>query len=594
MIENRLAYGLAAVLLVLAACGQEPEPTRPAAAPAEQVSDRQEWDAFVADWIEGYFEINPPAAVSAGRHEFDGRLPDLSEQGIAEAVQWLRDTREAAGAFPDAALDPDERFERDYLLAYADGLLFNYVSSGFPHTNPVTYMGFASPSTYITREYAPLAERMQAYTKYAKALPAYLDTMRANLETPLAKPYVETAIGMFGGMSSYLQNDVPGVFAEVTDPELNEAFRSANAAAVAALDETVAWLEGQRETATDDFALGTERFLEMLRRTEGVDISVAELKAAGEADLERNLAALEVTCAGFAPGEPLAECIAKAEADKPEGGVVEAAEGQLEELRSFVAAQQLVGIPGTERAQVALAPPYARFNFAYIEIPGPYEEGLPSTYYIAPPDESWPEEKQQAYLPGEAELLFVSAHEVWPGHFLHFLHVNRAESKFGQLFQTYSFTEGWAHYTEEMMRDAGLREGDPRAHIGQLTNALLRNVRYLSAIGLHTGGMSVEESRRMFEESAFQDAGNAMQQARRGTYDPGYLNYTLGKLMIMKLRHDWTAERGGREAWQEFHDRFLSFGGPPIPLVRHEMLGDDYAGDRHLLPRSDLATPAGP
>ena len=134
------------------------------------------------------------------------------------------------------------------------------------------------------------------------------------------------------------------------------------------------------------------------------------------------------------------------------------------------------------------------------------------------------------------------------------------------------------------MVDAGLGEGDPEVRIGQIQNALLRNVRFLSAIGLHTEGMTVEESQRMFEEKAFKDMGNASQQAYRGTYDPGYLNYTLGKLLINKLREDWTAGRGGREAWGRFHDEFLGFGVPPIPLVREQMLGPDYAGDASLLP----------
>jgi uncharacterized protein (DUF885 family) len=220
------------------------------------------------------------------------------------------------------------------------------------------------------------------------------------------------------------------------------------------------------------------------------------------------------------------------------------------------------------------APPYQRWNFAYIVIPGPYEKGLPSTYYISPPDPKWPAAEQKAYLPGRSSLLFTSAHEVWPGHFLQFLHSNRAPSKFAQVFQTYAFVEGWAHYAEEMMYDAGLDADDPSIHVGQLTEALLRNVRFLSAIGLHTGRMSVAESKKMFRESAFADAGNAGQQAARGTFDPAYLNYTLGKLMIRKLRDDWTASRGGRSAWRDFHDQFLRYGGPPIPLVRNAMLGE--------------------
>jgi uncharacterized protein (DUF885 family) len=232
-----------------------------------------------------------------------------------------------------------------------------------------------------------------------------------------------------------------------------------------------------------------------------------------------------------------------------------------------------VSVPGTERALVRESPPYQRSNAAYIDIPGPYEKNLPSIYYIAPPDPSWTPQEQAAYVPGWANLLFTSVHEVWPGHFLNFLHSNRVRSQFGRVFVGYAFAEGWAHYSEEMMWESGLGNGDPEVHVGQLLNALLRNVRYLSAIGLHTKGMTVAQSERMFREQAYQDPGNARQQAARGTYDPAYLNYTLGKLMIRKLRDDWTASRGGPRAWKAFHDRFLSYGGPPIPLVRRAMLG---------------------
>ena len=258
---------------------------------------------------------------------------------------------------------------------------------------------------------------------------------------------------------------------------------------------------------------------------------------------------------------------------------------QLPDLKAFIVENDIVSIPGTEDALLAEAPPHRRFNFAYIEIPGPFEKGLPSVYRIAPPDPSWSEEDQLAYIAGETDLLATSIHEVWPGHFLQYLHKNRTDNRVGRHFSTYSYGEGWAHNTEEMMLEAGYGGGDPEIRIGQLLNALLRNVRYLSAIGLHTGGMAVEESQAMFEEKAFQDFGNASQQAYRGTYDPGYLNYTLGKLMINKLRDDWTDGRGGREAWGTFHDQFLSYGSPPIPLVRKTMLGEDYAGDTALLPR---------
>jgi hypothetical protein len=317
----------------------------------------------------------------------------------------------------------------------------------------------------------------------------------------------------------------------------------------------------------------------MLKQTEGVDIDLATLEQVAQQDLDRNTDALKQECSKFAPGQSLQQCMAKASADKAPGtDVVQAAENQLGDLRKFIQDKDIVSIPGTEEAHARRAPPYKAWNFAYINIPGPYETNLPSFYYVSPPDPSWPKAKQEAYVPGKGSLLFTSVHEVYPGHFVQFLHANRSGSKFGQVFVGYAFAEGWAHYCEEMMYDAGLGQGDPEMHIGQLEEALLRNVRFLSAIGLHTKGMTVDESKKMFLDRAFQDEGNAEQQANRGTFDPAYLNYTMGKLMIRKLREDWTASRGGRAAWKQFHDQFLSYGGPPIPLVRKAMLGADDKG----------------
>jgi len=389
----------------------------------------------------------------------------------------------------------------------------------------------------------------------------------------MPKPFADIGKGRAGGLASYLKDDVPQVFSSVRDSTLQREFTAANAGAIHALQELTAWFGEQAKQGTNQYALGAERFTEMLRMTEGLTISLKELEGRGREDMERNRAALQDACKRYAPGRTIGQCVAAMNARKATGSPVEAARRQLDTLEAFIRTRNLVSIPGTERALVDEAPPYQRFNFAYIDIPGPYEKGLPSIYYIAPPDPSWPPSEQRAYVPGEADLLFTSVHEVWPGHFLNFLHSNRVPSTFGRVFVGYAFAEGWAHYTEEMMWEAGLGGGSPEAHIGQLTNALLRNVRFLSAIGLRTKGMTVAESERMFREQAFQDPGNARQQALRGTYDPAYLNYTLGKLMIRKLREDWTATRGGRRAWRRFHDEFLSYGGPPIPLVRRAMLG---------------------
>ncbi len=543
---------------------------------------RPPWAEFATQTVAEYYRRNPEVAVDAGLHQYDGQISDFGADAVAEYLAWVKEIRSEAEAY--SGLEGTEAFERDYLVAAMNDEVFDLETSGYLSRNPVAYMSQIGISVYLNREYAPLDVRMRAYTQYVAQLPEYLETMQANLTGDLALPFIETSQGRFDGLAEYFETTVPEIFSSVADEELQAEFAAANAAAVEAVKQTVEWLKAKRETAHNDFALGEERFLEMLRASEGVEITLAALKAAGERDLERNLAMLDEACEEFAPGKSIAECVQGVQDKKPDGGAVAGARAQLPGLRKFLEEQELVTIPGTEEALVDEAPPHRRTNAAYIEIPGPYEVGMPSVYYIAPPDPTWSEEDQLAYIPGAADLLFTSVHEIWPGHFLQYLHSNRAKNNVGQHFGTYTFSEGWAHYAEEMMADAGLDDGRPDIRIGQLLNALLRNVRYLSAIGLHAEGMSVEDSQKMFAEKAYSDYGTAVQQSLRGTYDPGYLNYTLGKLMIRKLREDWTSGRGGREAWGRFHDRFLSYGYPPIPLVRQQMLGESYDGDTALLP----------
>jgi uncharacterized protein (DUF885 family) len=383
----------------------------------------------------------------------------------------------------------------------------------------------------------------------------------------------------FGGLADFYRKDAAQVFAAVAGPLAQQQLQEATRAAAGALDELAAGLKRDRRPG-GSFALGESLFLEMLKATERVEVSLTQLRDIGRADLERNTAGLQAACAQYAPGATLSACIERLRADKPQGPVLEAARAQLTMLRQFIVAHDIVSIPGDEVPQVAQAPPYNRANFAYIIIPGPYEKRAAYVYNIAPPDPSWTARERDEYLPGKARLLYTSVHEVWPGHFLQFLHANRNPSKIAALWVGYAYAEGWAHYCEEMMWEEGLGNADPEQHLGQLTDALLRDVRFLSAVGLHTGTMTVEESERMFRESAYQDPGSARQQAARGTYDPQYLKYTLGKLMIRKLRTDWVARQPAaasgdpRRFWHDFHEKFLSYGGPPIPMVRAAMLGE--------------------
>ena len=533
----------------------------------------EQWDANVRRFLDGYFRANPTFAVYQGRHEYDGKFPDWSVRGIEREIARLHTELDRATAFDTTSLDEGRRFQRTYLLAVIDRDLFWLDEARWPLRNPAYYGDLLDPNVYVTRPYAPLPERMRALTTWATNIPAALAQIRTTLRTPMPRPYVNIGHIRFGGVASYLEHDVPRVFASVQDSALKAGLGRALVAAAGAFRTMDAWFDTLAATATDSFAMGSGLYRRMLWMTERVDVPLDTLEAIGRTDLERNLGALREACATFARHATPVQCMDRMSAHKPSGSAVEAAREQLDGLEGFIREKDLVTIPGTERAQVMESPPYQRWNFAYIDVPGPYERGLPSVYYIAPPDSSWSPEERAAYVPGVADILFTSAHEVWPGHFLQFLHANRSPDLFGRVFVGYAFAEGWAHYGEEMMWEAGLGNGAAETHIGQISNALLRDARFLSSLGMHTRGMTLAQSEALFRDEALQDGATARQQAARGTFDPAYLNYTLGKLMIRQLREDWTASHGGREGWKQFHDRFLSYGGPPIPLVRRAMLG---------------------
>ena len=572
---RRLAVIMAGAAIALTA-GMPPSyamaRAKPAASPATTV-----WNRFMASYIEQSFRADPGFAVSQGRHQYDGQIRDLSPAAIGAQVTYLKRAIATASAFKDASLTPNERFERDYLIANARGSLFWIDPKGADQLrhNPASYLGALDPAVYVTVPYASKRIRMRAYTRFLTNVPRALAQMRANIRQPMATSFVDYSKSAFGGFVSYLPGDGLAAWTGVGSPGEQAALRAATANATAAMKQTAAWAEAQRGASRPDFQLGAAKFRRMLADTEMVTTPIGELERIGRADLAANQALLRDACSRYAPGASVPVCMDKMNANKPEGGAVQAARVQLKGLRKFIVDHDIVTIPGTEEAKVEEAPAYQRQNFAYINIPGPYEKGLPSVYYIAPPDPSWTKAVQDGFVPGQADLLFTSVHEVWPGHFLNFLHSNRSPFLFGRVFVGYAFAEGWAHYSEEMMRVAGVGGGTDETMIGQLSNALLRDCRYLSAIGMHTGSMSQAQSQAMFRDQCFQDEGSAKQQAARGTYDPAYLNYTMGKLMIRKLRDDWTASRGGRAAWKAYHDQFLSYGGPPIPLVRQQMMGGD-------------------
>ncbi len=572
--KTRMTLLTGIACLALSACTTATAPpVAETSPPSTQPAAQAAWKDFVQATIQQWFTLDPSTAVYQGDHRFDGKLPDWSEAGLATRIAFLRSVVSDAGAYTN--LSPQDAMERDNLVSYARRELFWIVDADRPHNNPDWYItGGLDPNVYVSREYADKPTRMRAMINFFNAVPTAAANIRANLKTPLPASFVKYGVAGFGGFAEYYRGDARTAFADVSDPALQAQFKASSEKAGQAMADLTAWLKTQQASATQNFPMGADRFSKMLKETEMVDLPLDQIEAIGRADLKRNQEALKLACARYTPGKSIAQCFDKLNADKPKEGPVAAAAAQIPELTAFVREKDLATIPGTEQALVRESPPYNRQNSAYIDPPGPFEKGIPSIYYISPPDPAWSKQKQQDYIPGKNDLLFTSVHEVMPGHFLQFLHSNRAPSWIARIFVPYAYAEGWAHYTEEMMWEAGLGNGDAGVHVGQISNALLRDCRFLSAVGMHARGMTQAQSQAMFEKECYQTEGTAEQQAARGTYDPAYLNYTLGKLMIRKLRDDWTATRGGKAAWKSFHDTFLGFGGAPIPLIRQQMMNE--------------------
>ena len=551
------------------------------AAPAAVASDGSEWGDYMEKFLNGYFPVNPAFAIYQGRHELDGQLGDFSPEGLQAAIDYRKKAIADAQAIDESKLSDAQKFERQYLVNTMQGELFWIEEADAPHKNPAYYVGSLDPSVFIARPYADAETRMKAFIKYLKNIPTAGAQIKANLTLPLPATFVKLGAAGFGGFATSYTGDAKAAFAEVKDEALQKEYDEAATAASAAMNDLAAYVKSQPGTA-GGFELGAEKFANMVKKTEGVDLSLAELETIGRADLKRNQDALAAVCAIYAPDATMQACMDKMSANKASDGPVAEARRQLPPLKAFLIDKDLVSIPGTEEAQVEESPPYNRQNSAYIDIPGPFEKGLPSVYYISPPDPEWDKKTRDEFVAGKADLLGTSIHEIWPGHFLNFLHANRAESLFGRLFVGYAFAEGFAHYSEELVIEAGLPDSGvmegltpDEIRVGQLSNALLRNCRYLSAIALHSGKMTVEQSKQFFMTECYQAEGTAIQQSARGTYDPAYLNYTLGKLMIKKLREDWT--KGDKTKWKAFHDEFLSYGGPHIPQVRQSMMKEESA-----------------
>lgn len=526
---------------------------------------------------DGYYARNPTLAVNNGLHQYDGALPNFSAEAANKQESWLKQMRELAVGLDEASLDSQQSMLREYLCVVVDTELFNLGTLRVLENNTWYDYLALDPNLYLSRDYGTLEQRMAAYTQHVQALPAALRGMRSLIK-PMPSGHAETFCTYLDGLAHFVTTASYEVFADVADQSQQEAMRQANDDASAALADLSRWIE--RSPRNEEFALGLENLQLYLWSLERISTPVEEIKQLAEEDLAANLEAMRRACAAFAPGRTIQESRELVAARKPAVGPLEAARRQLDDLRRLIVERDIVTIPDFE-VIVAESPPHMSSGTAYIAVVGCYEPDQPCYYYISPPDPAWSVADQAAYLQSEADLMTTSTHCVWSGHILEAMLCHRPGNPLAEFTYSYAFCEGWCVYSEEMMLREAL-DNDPEMAIGQLQNALMGDVRVLASIGLHTGSMTLVEAERMFVDLALCEPVNARLEAIRGSFDPGYLFYTVGKWMVTKLRDDWRALHP-EKSLKGFHDAFLSFGDVPIVLLRKVLLGN--ADDGEPLPQ---------
>ena len=536
--------------------------------------------------IKEHWSFYPTAGARIGRHEYDGRLPDLSPPGLSRRIREIRRGIAELQALPAPPSDPDARLSRQMLALFLERELFTFEELRPLENNPMRQAGFLNMGGYIRRDYAPLPDRLQAATSALRQVPDFLQTLDAALRDDLARPVAEMSIESYAGMARFYRAGLAPFAAQVDDPPIAAGFTAALNAAAAALDEFVEKLQARAQNGGHDFAIGPRLYSRMLATGEGVDLPLERIAAVGQANLEENLARIREVAASISPGQTVREIVDAIGRRHPAAdALIPDTRDMLNEIRQALLDYDIISLPSNpangadDRCYVVETPEYMRYAFAAMDSAGALEtRATESFYYITPVEPHWTPQQAEEWLCNfnYDTLKIVSIHEVYPGHFVHSLHnrygsplplINRAAT-------SYAFSEGWAHYAEQMMLETGYGQGRPHLLLTQLLEALVRNCRYVCSVAMHTGDMTVDQAAQFFVDHAYMGEHPARREALRGAFDPGYLNYTLGKLMILKLRDDYRRQRPADYTLRGFHDRLLSYGAPPIPLLRGAMLDD--------------------
>jgi uncharacterized protein (DUF885 family) len=569
----RLALPFVAALA--AACSETP--SRPAATAARNARFAQ----LAHEMIETTCRCQPTQATFLGIHTFDDQLEDWSRDGVAAEIAALQRLRDALAALDEAPLSAEERLDREQLVHAAESRILTLGVIRPWANNPDLYSSGVTNAAYIMvkRAFAPPATRLRLLIARERAMPAAFAAARANLSHP-PRILTEIALEQLDGNRAFFATAVPEAFQGVDDAALLAEFRQANDEVVAAFDAYAVWLRDDLLPRSDgDFAIGADTYRKKLWHDEMVDLPLAELLKIAEEDLARNQAAFDEAARRIDPKRSATEVLATLQLDHPPAAALfKTTQDELDSLASFLTDHRIVTIPAAAAARVQETPPFMRaMTSASMDTPGPFERVATEAYYsMTLPDPAGTAEATEEFMKQwyYASITNVSVHEVWPGHYLQFLYAKEFPSDVRRVYGANTNVEGWAHYCEEMVIDEGLHAGDPKYRLAQLQDALLRDVRCIVGIRLHTQGMTVEQAEQLFVDRAFQPRPVARSEAKRGTSDPTYGYYTLGKLMILKLRKEWQAKAGSGATLQEFHDTFIRLGPLPLPLIRRAMLGE--------------------
>lgn len=532
--------------------------------------------SLVDRYFDDYFRLNPTSATAAGfHHPYDAQLEDYSLRGFERRVELSRRYLPQFDKLP-----PSD--DRDLVIAHLKADILNLEDITQQTKNPDIYSSGASASifTLISRKFAPPEERLKDVISREQQIPQVLSDAHHSLSNP-PKIYTEVALEQLPGNESFFENDVPAAFTDVKDPHLLAEFKKVNTSVVAALKDYEKWLKADLlPRSKGDFRIGAESFRKKLLYEDMVDIPLDRLLEIGKANLRANQEALKEVCLKVDPNKTPQEIAAKFGKDHPAPDhLLQTFRDTLNGLITFIDAHHIITIPSQTKPILEETPPFARaLTTASMDTPGPYEKKATEAYFnVTLPQKDWSQERTQEFMTAfsRGTIISTAIHEAYPGHYVQFLFFKDVPSKARTLIYSNTNVEGWAHYTEQMMLDEGYGDGNPELRVGQLMDALLRNCRYIVGLQMHTGKMTFDEGVRFFMKEGHMSHEYALLETKRGTSDPTYMYYTLGKLQILKLREDYHKKAGADFSLEAFHDTFMKQGGVPIKIIRHAMLHDN-------------------